>query len=153
MNPRYRALVDSLASIGGTGQQAQAQPDMIAAPGLQRGLDLPPVELPPLSNGAPDVSQLRDLIAVPRQRPLDPNGIDVPAEIPVMQRAYAKTDNGKAFKGRGEAGYSIFKSDPGIGRSGFSYGSELHMSIPVKQGFNSRRPHAPRRRRATAQPW
>lgn len=81
----------------------------------------------------PPLSDLNDLIMsmASQKRPLDPNGIDVYGELPVMQNAFLKTGNGKNFGGKAEAGYSIFRSDPGIGRTGFSYGSELHMGIPV----------------------
>lgn len=82
----------------------------------------------------PDWDKMRTIIqSFSPVRPLDQNGIDVYGELPVMQRAYAKTLNGTAFKGTGEAGYSIFKSDPGVGRTGFSYGSDLHMGIPVNK--------------------
>lgn len=42
-------------------------------------------------------------------RPLDPYGIDVPAEIPLMRKAYAATHNGRGMQGLQEAGYSIVR--------------------------------------------
>lgn len=74
---------------------------------------------------------LNNIARVPNVRPLDPNGIDVYGELPVMQRAFANTANGRGEQGKMEAGYSIFPSNPGYGRTGFHYGNELHMSIPV----------------------
>lgn len=47
-----------------------------------------------------------------------------------MRRAYATTMNGTARNGRQEAGYSIFRSDPGYGHSGFYYG-DTGVNIPT----------------------
>lgn len=64
-------------------------------------------------------------------RPLDQNGIDVPNEIPIMQRAFASTANGMANNRRAEAGYSIFRSNPGVGHAGFYHGTNAEVQIPI----------------------
>lgn len=66
-------------------------------------------------------------------RPLDPNGVDVPGELPIMQRAFALTANGMANNRRAEAGYSIFRSNPGFGHAGFYRGDSAEVKVPISK--------------------
>lgn len=96
--------------------------------------------LPDFSNPSlsPDPQGLQKIAPLAKSftpvRPLDPNGVDVPAELPVLQRAYTHA-LGASHRIKGaEAGYAMFHSDPGYGHTGFVTGDEYRDRIPTPPG-------------------
>jgi hypothetical protein len=66
--------------------------------------DFPSLEVP---NAAPQGLQKLSFLQTPPTRPLDPNGVDVVKEIPMMQKAYAASQYGRGLGGKQEAGYTL----------------------------------------------
>lgn len=96
-------------------------------------------ELPPLIVPGQQAPIPLDLSTGMAQRPLDPYGIDVPAEIPTMQRTFNNAGKGRAIarqgsmegagSGRQEVGYAMFKPD---GPTGQVY----HTAPQIMSGYH-----------------
>jgi hypothetical protein len=79
-------------------------------------------------------SEMPNIFLFGNARPRDPNGIDVMGELPLMRKAFAQTHEGRDFRGRAEAGYSIFNSNGNLYHSGVVMAPESHLSIPTNPG-------------------